>query len=251
MSEQQARSANRMIGDAQQLIDALGRADVTARLLGGLAVAIRCPSARTASALLRRYSDFDMVVDRRSRRRLPEALEAQGFEAASRFNTVNGHSRQLYRSPAGIDLDVFVERFSMCHELDLADRLTVDATTLPLADLVLTKLQVADLADKDVVDFTAIALDHDIGADDAGISVQRITSVVGDDWGWWRTVTDNLVKVCVHVQRLELEPAQADRARRTAETLLAEIQRTPKSMRWKLRGIVGERAAWRQDPEEK
>ena len=46
-------------------------------------------------------------------------------------------------------LDVFLDRFEMCHQLDLRDRLGLEPPTLPLADLLLTKLQVVETTDKD------------------------------------------------------------------------------------------------------
>src|SRR5580704_2309406 len=115
-----------MVDEAERLIAQLAEGDVVGRLLGGVAVAIRCPAARAPSPLARSYSDLDIVVTRPSRRNLPDALAALEFTAADRFNAMNGHSRQLYTSKEGVDLDVFIEQFKMCHEIDLKRRLEVD-----------------------------------------------------------------------------------------------------------------------------
>lgn len=251
MTARHTMAPKEMISEAERLLGVLAQDGITARLLGGLAVAIRCPSARAPSPLTRTYSDYDIVIDRRSRRLLPGALKAAGFVGADRFNAMNGHSRQLYKSPEGIELDVFIERFSMCHELDLKDRLTVDEDTLTLADLVLTKLQVAELAGKDAADFAAIVLDHDLSCDDAGISHPRITSLTSSDWGWWRTITENLKKVTAYADRLHLEPIQVERVHASTRTLLGLIEGEPKSLRWKARAVIGERVTWREDPEAK
>ena len=48
----------------------------------------------------------------------------------------------FYDRPNGRHIDLFVGSFRMCHELPLADRLDRDSPTLPLAELLLTKLQV-------------------------------------------------------------------------------------------------------------
>ncbi len=239
------------VAEAVALVRDLEQAGVHARLLGGLAVAARCPSAWAPSPLARSYSDLDMVVDRKGSRAMGEALAAHGFAAAERFNTLNGHVRQLFHGPDGRDLDVFVERFKMCHELDLKERLQLDAVTLPLADLLLTKLQVAELAEKDVRDVAAVALDHQADEDAGAIDIARIAAVTASDWGWWKTVTDNLRTVGEHAGSLNLAPAEALRVCDTVALIAERVERQPKSLRWKARARLGTRIAWREDPEQK
>lgn len=240
-----------LVQEAGRLIGQLAEGDVVGRMLGGVAIALRCPAARPPSPLARSYSDLDIVVTRSSRRHLPAALAALEFAAANRFNAMNGHSRQLYTSRDGVDLDVFIEQFKMCHELDLKGRIEIDDTTLPLAELLLTKLQVAELTDKDMRDCVALVLDHDLTAGDTGINVTRICEVISTDWGWFRTVTDNLAKVTAHVRGLGLSAEQADAAAARVEGLLARIDAAPKGLRWKARARVGDRVSWREEPDEK
>jgi hypothetical protein len=240
-----------VVQDAEQLIGQLEQGDVVGRLLGGVAVALRCPAARPPSALARTYSDLDIVITRPSRRHLPAALAALEFTAADRFNAMNGHARQLYTSRDGVDLDVFIEQFKMCHEIDLKGRIEVDATTLPLAELLLTKLQVAELTEKDVRDCAALLLDHELTDGDAAINVTRICEVTSRDWGWWRTVTENLGKVAAHVGGLGLPAPDGDAVAARVDGLLARIESAPKSMRWKARARLGDRVTWRDEPDEK
>jgi hypothetical protein len=240
-----------LVEEAGRLIGQLAEGDVVGRMLGGIAIALRCPAARPPSPLARDYSDLDIVVTRSSRRHLPAALAALEFTAADRFNAMNGHSRQLYTSRNGVDLDVFIEQFKMCHELDLKGRIEIDDTTLPLAELLLTKLQVAELTDKDVRDCLALLLDHDLADGDSGINATRICEVTSTDWGWFRTVTENLVKVTAHVRGLGLSADQADTAAARVDGLLARIDTAPKGLRWKARARVGDRVPWREEPDEK
>jgi hypothetical protein len=44
----------------------------------------------------------------------------------------------------------------MCYELDFRRRLTLDAQTLPVADLLLSKLQIIEMTERDVLDTLAI-----------------------------------------------------------------------------------------------
>jgi hypothetical protein len=240
-----------IVKDAEDLICELIDGGISARLLGGVAVALRCPAALPPSPLARSYSDLDVVVRRTSRRRLPAVLERLEFRGADRFNAMNGHVRQLYTSKDGVELDVFIEQFKMCHEIDLRNRLEIDDATLPLAELLLTKLQVAELTEKDVRDCVALLLDHELTDDDTGINVTRICEVTGTDWGWWRTVTENLGKVANTVGELGLTQAPAGEATETAQELSTRINESPKTLRWRARARVGDRMPWRQEPDEK
>lgn len=246
-----AEGAPAHVTHAVTLVRRLEGAGVDARLLGGLAVAARCPSAWSVPPLTRSYSDIDMAVGRRSAGGLASALRELGYDADERFNARNGHLRQLFRAPDGRPVDVFVDRFRMCHELDLGARLKVDSITLPLADLVLTKLQVAELTEKDVRDFAAIALDQDLAEDDAGVNVRHIAVVASNDWGWWKTITDNLEAVRHHVGALGLDPADGKTVNERARELRARIDAHRKTLRWKARARVGTRLPWREDPEQK
>ena len=76
---------------------------------------------------------------------------------------MNGRERLLfYDNPNERQVDVFVSSFRMCHEIPLEKRLSVDEDTVPLAELLLTKLQIIELNEKDVRDTVAILLEHEV-----------------------------------------------------------------------------------------
>ena len=74
-------------------------------------------------------------------------------------------------------MDVFVSSFRMCHEIPLEKRLSVDEDTVPLAELLLTKLQIIELNEKDVRDTVALLLEHDVTDDDAGVNAGHIAEL--------------------------------------------------------------------------
>lgn len=239
-----------LAGLADELVERARRDRVTLRALGGVAIALRCPSARAPGPLARRYSDLDFATRRGEQKRLAAAMAGSGLEPAARFNAMQGASRLRFEREDGLHADVFVDTFELCHALPLRDRLAVDDTTLPPADLLLTKLQVACLTSKDVTDAVALLLDHDVIADDRAISVPYLTGILAGDWGWWRTVTENLGHLPKLLSALPLTEAQREVVRVRVERLQAEIEAAPKSVRWRLRARVGERRPWRNEPEE-
>jgi hypothetical protein len=101
--------------------------------------------------------------------------------------------------------------------------------------------------DRDYKDALAILLDHPPGPD--GIDAAHIASLLGSDWGWWRTATMVLERVDRYARELD----GFDRSglvHERVQQLLAAIEAQPKSRRWKLRARVGERARWYELPEE-
>jgi hypothetical protein len=141
--------------------------------------------------------------------------------------------------------------FAMCHTIDLEDRLPADSPTLAPEDILLTKLQIFEVNDKDLIDTIALLLSHPVvSGDKPGINRERLAKVVGTDWGWYTTVSDNLTKVGARLHSLDLDHA----AVLAVEQRLADVRDTiataPKSLKWRARARVGRRIPWYDLPEE-
>jgi len=138
----------------------------------------------------------------------------------------------------------------MSHKLDLLGRLDGPAPTIPLADLLLTKLQVWEINRKDLGDTVCLLADHALSEDDddaEGISLPRLRSVLGRDWGFHHTVERNLQKVGELWSREPLPAATHDVGAQVA-SLQRAIEDAPKSRAWRLRSRVGERIAGTRRP---
>jgi len=218
------------------------------RALGGIAVALRCPLA-LSGPLERPYSDLDLLVTRKHASDCADVIEAAGFAPNKSFNRVNGQKRMLFDSDSGSHVDLFIGAFEMCHRLELGGRLLIEPQTLSLADLFLTKAQIAELTMKDVTDLAALLHDHELTSDDNGINRDYIARFLSRDWGWWRTVTANLAKLETLVSELHLSARATERIEARVPELRAAIDATAKNARWRLRARVGERLPWREEPE--
>jgi hypothetical protein len=233
--------------EAVRVLDGLETRGVAARAVGGLATRLRCPSA-ARPPLARDYKDLDLATVHAAGRGLSAALEELGYRADREFNALHGRERLLFWDVEhDRQLDVFVDRMVLCHTLDFADRLTLDARTLPLADLLLTKLQVVEINERDLKDAAALLADYALGHD--GIDAERVLTVLAADWGWWRTATATLEKVAGYAVDLDGFDAAETVAER-ARTLGERANAVPKSRRWKARALVGERKRWYELPEE-
>ena len=249
------RAPSPILAEALRLIEVAEIAGVPLRLVGGLAVQARSHGWLPAE---REQRDIDLAARRRDRAAIVDILEGLNYQADRRFNALHGH-KQLYFVDARTNtpLDVILDELDMCHKLDFTNRLEIDHLTLPLADLVLTKLQIVRVNRKDLIDVMTLMHGYPLTpGDERGINVDRIVSVTRDDWGWWRTVRGNLVKglEILGLERpLGPEPLSPESHARIADGLnglLRAIDVAPKSLRWKLRARVGERVRWYEEPEE-
>jgi hypothetical protein len=148
-------------------------------------------------------------------------------------------------------VDVFVGGFKMSHAVPVADRLELEADTLPLAELLMTKLQIAELNEKDVRDALAMFYAHPVEERDGdAINTARVAACCSKDWGLWRTLTGNLSDCRDHLGNYDIPEDDKARIRTEMDALLERIESEPKSRGWKLRARIGERKRWYELPEE-
>lgn len=237
------------VEEVTRLLTAADAEGIPLRAIGGLAVAIRAPSVRQLFPD-RTYHDIDLVAPS-GQNRLPAFLEEHGYLPQRRFNKLNGAERLLFHDLNGRRLDVFVGRLRMCHELSFAERIPIDPLTLPLADLLLSKLQIVQPTPRDRQDLVALLADHPLSPDDAGgIGLPRVESVCASSWGWWRTVTGGLQALNGNPDLTSHPHPAVERALARAGQLLARLASVRGGWRWQLRSWIGDRLGWYDEPEE-
>jgi hypothetical protein len=238
-----------VIAEGKRLLAEASEKGVALRLLGGVAIRLRAPG-ELPSAFARQYADLDFATTNKAGGRATELLRSAGYTPHVAFNALHGGERLLFFDDEhDRQIDVFVGAFSMCHKIPLNDRIAVDHTSIPLAELLLTKLQVIELNEKDVRDTLALLHDHPVGDRDGDeLNGARVAELCASDWGLWRTITQNL-NVCRSFADSYDVP---DRARldERLDDLLERIERAPKARGWKLRAKIGDRKRWYELPEE-
>jgi hypothetical protein len=221
------------------------------RLLGGVAVWVRCPSA-TLPEIARTYGDVDVITLSGKTKQLHAFFESIGYVPDKLFNAIHGATRLNYMDPVrNRPLDVLLDRFIMCHTIDFKKRLDADELTIPLADLLLTKLQVVEINEKDLKDLTALFIDHAIndGTLDS-IDATRLGAVLNADWGFEHTVRANLAKLRDAVGRFGLPDALCAVVRDRVDKVTKVLDAGRKTISWKSRALVGERVRWYELPED-
>ena len=236
--------------EAKRLLQASSDKKVVLKLLGGVAVAMRCPSA-SRDGLRRSYADMDFVGHEKQSKAIGDFFIEMGYQPRPRFNAMMGRKRLIFNDLAHERrVDIFLDVFEMCHRFNFAERVGLEPLTLPLADLLATKLQIVQINEKDFKDMTALFLDHDVGSADGeminGLYIARLCS---NDWGIYKTFTMNLAMLGASIDIYGLTPSEIDTVKARIGRLVDMIEKEPKSFAWKMRARVGEKKTWYELPE--
>jgi len=236
------------IAEAGRVAAAADAAGVSIRLLGGAGIHLHSPSAQKPP-LKRKYGDLDYAISKRDRQGVLKLFPALGYEPNERFNLMQGDRRlYFYDNDHNRQVDIFIDWFKMSHVIDLRDRLDCEGPCASPSDLLLSKLQIYEVNRKDLVDLTALLLDHPIAEDDAdAIDPRYLARVAADDWGMYRTLQVNVGKLRKTLNELDVDRALVGSR---LDELWSAIEAQPKPLKWKLRARVGDRMPWYELPEE-
>ena len=238
--------------EMNRLVSAARERSILMRVLGGLAIKVHRTSEHPVFE--REYGDLDFVVAGKQRREFEAFMPQVGYSPHKQFNLLNGSERQIYyHNETEMKIDIFVDTFAMCHKIPLEGRLHLHPITIPLAELFLTKVQIAQLNRKDALDIASLLLYAETGSDDENkINLKRIAQLCGADWGLYKTTSINLKRVeeIVVDENLDLPDEERELILRRVRQIWKAFEEMPKSMQWKMRDKVGTRVRWYEEVEE-
>lgn len=254
-----------MLGDADRVLveegvrmaESAKAEEVRLRLLGALGIHLHSAGWDALEARLvrlgeggPRFTDLDFAAYGKERAGVRTVLEDRfGLRSDAQAMLFHGKGRLLYAHPQKkYRVDVFFDRLEFSHTIELGSpkdgRLDLDFPTLTPADLLLSKLQIHGVTDKDVKDVILLLRAHSLADHDGqdAISVARVVEMLAEDWGFWKDATSNLAEVRGQAARLKdagiLEAAEATDVEGKANRLLDAIGAAPKTRAWR----KGERA---------
>jgi hypothetical protein len=226
---------------------------VVLRLMGAVAVAMHCPKFFNLHKKLgREFTDLDFMSYRRQRESMERLFLDLGYKSVIRDYGYG--DRRIFIDPAtNLTVDVFMDELRMCHTISFKTRLEVDSPTISLADLLLEKMQIVRINEKDLKDVIVLLREHNVDVtDEETINVDYIAKILSKDWGFYYTVTTNLQKL--KDRFLTKFKVLTDEDRSDVDTkvkmILRRINEEPKSLGWKMRARIGTRKKWYEDVEE-
>ena len=250
-SQKDNMAGEELLQKALQIVNEAEKRGIEVRLLGGLAFAYLSGASEELKMFKRSYNDIDLISTRRQAPQLNALLTELGLMPNKVFNALHGYDRlQFFYGQTKVD--VFLDEFKMSHYLDLKARLGLSRVTIPVSDLLLTKLQIHELTEKDMLDVASLLVKFKFGNVDSSTTIDAgyIANLLSKDWGFYKTVTDNIRKIEAHVQGLNISQEIRSKIIDELEYLLGAIMEKPKSASWKLRAKIGERVRWYALPEE-
>ncbi len=243
--------------ERSRILNALAQPEnqhIIMRLIGALAFRTHCPQfGYIQDELGRKFTDIDFASYPRFFKDIARLMAELGYEEDKTVTQLFSESRLLFHDPLyGRHIDVFFNKLDFCHPINLIGRLEKETLTLPLAELLLEKMQIVKINEKDLIDTIMLLREHPIGnKDEETINGELIATILANDWGFWRTVSGNLKLLneeLDHYQHLNAEDRQVVRER--INQLLQQIEAQPKSTKWKIRAAIGEKVKWYKDVEE-
>lgn len=242
------------IQEALRATEAAKERNLSLRVMGATAVRIHCPMFTPLhEGLGRAITDLDFIGLSKETKKLIELLEEIGYtmDHDARYRMAVLGRCVLEKSGSGLHTDLFFDQLNWNHTLDLRNRLRLDFPTLTISDLLIEKLQIVQINEKDIKDVIVMLREHGIGEiDSESVNGPYIADILATDWGFYYTVTTNLSKVETFTQKYEI--SSEDRKDVTSKIALLRriVEDKPKSVRWKLRARTGASSKWYRDVDE-
>jgi len=238
------------VEEADRIVRSAEDQGVTLRLIGGLAIRFHCHGLH--STHLREYHDIDLFGLGKQRRGILSIFDKLGYSPNREFNLLYGDTRlQFVKGKHQRNVDVFLDRFEMEHTLDFRRRLELDGLTIPITDLLMTKLQDVKLETKDAKDVVAILEDHELGDTDdrETINLVYLANLCSRNWSLYRTIMDSLDKIERFIDQDVPSTVGAERLAQKIETIRSFLMTKKKGLRWTARSLIGERVKWYKEVE--
>ena len=250
--ESSTERADRMIAEGKRIIAQAKERDIHLRLLGAIAFQVQCPKFTFLSRKLNRVlTDLDFAGYSKEGDKVASLMRELGYADEPAVTTLFGHRRMMWdNASTGLHADIFFDKLEMNHNIPFENRLDIDELTIPLADMLLEKMQIVQINEKDFIDTIMLVREHEIGNSNT-IDAGYISKLLSNDWGFYYTVTTNLGKVKGRLDQFG-DLTNEDRANISGkiDTLLGKIESQSKSFSWKMRAKVGPKSKWYSDVEE-
>jgi hypothetical protein len=250
------RHSEAVLEESSNLLGIAVERGILLRLTGSLAVRHHCDGHRHLLAQLGRrpYRDIDLLGYSKQKREIGRLFESSGYvlDPAIRQAQEFGIKRFVFEHPSThMKVDIFMDELAMAHTVPFLGRLELDEPTITATDLLLTKVQIHEITENDLIDCVVLIADHDFGTGRESIDRDYVVDMMRKDWGFCFTTQQNLEKIGLALDRYTAVPDEvAGLVRRRVGALRDAIEASPKTSRWKLRARVGTRVKWYEQVEE-
>lgn len=265
------------IEEGIKIVDEAREKSITLRIMGGMGIYILIRGSRIENLWKRLgrlgkkvFTDIDLAGYGRDRDKILSFLTKERknnlyFIWQPSLYQYSGSRYIFYGSPEEEKIndkkiskipmvEVFFDQLQMNHTISFKGKLEKERYTLPPTELLLTKLQIVKINEKDIKDAIILIRAYEIGnKDERMINGEYIARVMSKDWGFYYTFTNNLKRVKYHALN-EYKDILSDEDRgmvvERVDKLLKIIEGKPKTLRWKTRAKIGPKKKWYNEVDE-
>jgi hypothetical protein len=241
------------VAEAEAIIAAAGERGLHLRLLGALAVIKQCPGGVWLLEKTNRVlTDLDFMGYDKQIGKVEAMFKDLGYEIlGGRGVTMDVWiGRRIFHDPSGERrrVDIFLDRLDFCHPIEMKGRLELDPVTIPLTDILLEKLQIVEINEKDLKDLVVLLMEHDVateGHEPDRFDVPYVVELLSASWGFYYTVSLNMDRIRRYMDAIpELTAEQKGLIGSRMDAIWQRVQEAPKGLRWKLRARTGPSRRW-------
>jgi hypothetical protein len=241
-------STEQYLKTAFELIDEAEAKGIKMRLLGSIAVRVHSPAhAHLLDEMHRVLTDIDFMAYKNQRDNIRKMLEKHGYVNDDNITMLAEGGRYYYEHPkTKLGVDIFIDKLDYCHPISFKGRLELDKPTITVADIILEKLQIVEINEKDLKDLYVLLLEHGFGnTTTEQIDLNYICGLLSDDWGFYYTATTNLDKLKSFLPHFSaLDDCMRVELAKNIDYMRNAIEDKPKSFGWKMRAKVGTSKKW-------
>lgn len=256
------------VSEALNIVSRAKEKDIVLRILGSLAVHLYVSNDPQALSLHRKrfgaskhvFTDLDLIGYGKQRGSIEKFFTELQYQPDRMINRIFGDRRLIFYHPKGyFTVDVFLNKLEFSHDVYFGDkpgkgRLELAYPAITPTDIVLEKLQIHKINRKDLIDLAALFLVKDINSDPLSIDGSYIAKILSQDWGFWYDATNNLNALKYVVKELleskELQEEACLKIIQRVDSLLATIDKEPKSKDWIKRSQIGTKKPWYREVED-
>ena len=219
-------------------------------MIGGLAVRAHCEDLEFCE---REYGDVDLVALGKQVVKIRLTFDSLGYtEDLSVARSTDGTRLLFHREDSQDHVDVFLDKLRMEHTIDLRNRLQIEDRTISVSDIIITKLIIHVMNEKDYRDIFTIMKDLKLGQEDRQgvINVNYLASICSKDWGLFQDITSKIDECLQVMSHYNFNQSESDLIRDRFLSIRDAMESEPKSLKWRLRSLLGTRIAIRDTVEE-
>ncbi|MEM3406370.1 MAG: hypothetical protein QXY18_01110 [Nitrososphaerota archaeon] len=258
-----------LIKDSLKIIEEGEKNNVILRLLGAIAIKIHSQEYEGLYIKLNRlgkeeiFTDIDLLAYSKEAAKVRKLMEnILGYKIPGYFLLMHGRNRLLYYHPEGLyHIDIFFDKLQFSHDIYFGSdpnkgRLKLDYPTIPLSDLLLEKLQIHEINEKDIKDIIVLLRSHEIGQTDEKeiINAKYVAKVLANDWGFWYDAKINFEKIKkfandYYMNNL-LTKEDLENINGKINKIIEFIDIEPKTKEWNKRAKIGTNKQWWRNVED-